>query len=259
MAAAQAQGAEFCFNRSIQEIRRDDKKVHGVTLDDGRELDAPIVVNAAGGFSFVVSRMAGVDKEMKIQTRALRKQVTTIPAPEGMDYEQTGFHISDPDNGSYIIPHPNNHMMVGSVDPACDPKEWIEDPADFNRDIDQDQWLAQVSRVVRKVQGARIPEKKSGYADLYDVTDDWLPIYDRSNLKGFYMAIGTSGNQFKTAPVVGLCMAELIDHCEKDGQHQDHDIEPISVTTYYRQYQLNMGIYSRLRTLNADSSYSVYG
>ena len=105
----------------------------------------------------------------------------------------------------------------------------------------------------------QIPQKKSGYADLYDVTDDWLPIYDKSNLKGFYMAIGTSGNQFKTAPVAGLCMAELIDHCEKEGQNQDHDIDPIKITTHYKKFQINLGVYSRLRSLNSDSSYSVYG
>ena len=34
-------------------------------------------------------------------------------------------------------------------------------------------------------------------------------------MKGFYMAIGTSGNQYKNAPVVGAMMAELIDACEK--------------------------------------------
>ena len=28
-----------------------------------------------------------------------------------------------------------------------------------------------------------------------DVSDDWIPIYDQSSLPGYYMAIGTSGNQ----------------------------------------------------------------
>jgi len=30
-----------------------------------------------------------------------------------------------------------------------------------------------------------------------DVSDDWIPIYDKSDLKGYYQAIGTSGNQFR--------------------------------------------------------------
>ena len=46
-----------------------------------------------------------------------------------------------------------------------------------------------------------------GIVDLYDVSDDWLPIYDRSAIDCFYMACGTSGNQFKNAPVVGELMS----------------------------------------------------
>jgi len=38
----------------------------------------------------------------------------------------------------------------------------------------------------------------------------WIPIYDKSDLPGFYLAIGTSGNQYKNAPEVGKMMAELI-------------------------------------------------
>ena len=52
-----------------------------------------------------------------------------------------------------------------------------------------------------------IPNTAQGIVDLYDVTPDWNPIYDKSSLPGYYMAIGTSGNQFKNAPVVGDLMA----------------------------------------------------
>ena len=57
-----------------------------------------------------------------------------------------------------------------------------------------------------------------GVVDLYDVTDDWIPIYDQSQLPGFYMAIGTSGNQFKNAPIVGEMMADIIEATEKRKQ-----------------------------------------
>jgi glycine/D-amino acid oxidase-like deaminating enzyme len=39
---------------------------------------------------------------------------------------------------------------------------------------------------------------------------DWVPIYDKSALPGFCMAVGTSGNQFKNAGPVGNMMATLI-------------------------------------------------
>ena len=43
-----------------------------------------------------------------------------------------------------------------------------------------------------------------------------MPIYDKSNLLGYYMAIGTSGNQFKNAGVAGALMGELIERSEND-------------------------------------------
>ena len=256
MVAAEAHGAEFWFNRRITNVRRGDRKVLGVTVDDGQEINADIIVNAAGAFSFVVNRMAGVDRRMKIRTRALRKQVTFIPAPDGVDFEHEGLHITDADNGSYVRPASDNQIMIGSVDPECDTKEWIKDPGHFDRKLDHDQWLAQVCRIVRKMKGTQIPKDKVGFADLYDVSDDWIPIYDKSDLNGFYMAIGTSGNQFKTAPVVGLCMAKLIDQCEKG---YEHDHEPIEVIVPYTKQTLNMGQYARNRSIHNESSLSVYG
>ena len=66
--------------------------------------------------------------------------------------------------------------------------------------------------------------------DLYDVSDDWIPIYDRSDLDGFYMAVGTSGNQYKNAPRCRRMMAELIERCENG---QDHDRDPVQYNAVY--------------------------
>ena len=70
------------------------------------------------------------------------------------------------------------------------------------------------------------------------------------------MAVGTSGNQFKNAPVAGYAMAELIDAVEKG---HDHDNDPVKVKTIYTGLELNMGFYSRNREINMDSSFSVNG
>ena len=101
-----------------------------------------------------------------------------------------------------------------------------------------------------------IPNHPKGIADLYDVTDDWMPIYDKSDLRGYYMAIGTSGNQFKNAPMAGVMMTELIEACE--GGH-DHDRDPVKVKCRYTDSTLNVGFYSRNREINQDSSFSVLG
>jgi sarcosine oxidase subunit beta len=101
-----------------------------------------------------------------------------------------------------------------------------------------------------------IPNQPSGIVDLYDVSDDWIPIYDKSDLKGYYQAIGTSGNQFKTVPVVGGMMAELIDKVEKG---YDHDAAPIKFKLPHLGLTIDMAAFHRNRKINRNSSFSVIG
>ena len=48
MRAAEARGAEFMFNAEVVDIRSQDNQVLGVTLKDGTQIDAPVVINAIG-------------------------------------------------------------------------------------------------------------------------------------------------------------------------------------------------------------------
>ena len=102
-----------------------------------------------------------------------------------------------------------------------------------------------------------VPSRATGgVVDLYDAATDWIPIYDKSSLGGFYMACGTSGNQYKNAPIAGKMMAALIGYCE-DGA--DHDARPLQFTLPYIGRQIDVGFYSRKREINAESSFSVLG
>ncbi len=254
--AAENYGGEFLFNSKVVDIRRDRGKVSGITLANGDKIDAPVVVNVAGPHSYIINRLADVEKGMKVKTRALRHEVHHVPSPSGFDFEKNGFHTSCGDTGTYFRPETGNHILVGSEDPACDPREWIDDPDNYNRNVTEARWKAQVYRLARRIPDLPIPNQPKGIADLYDVSDDWLAILDKSDLKGFYMAIGSSGHEFKNAPAIGLMMAELIDACEKG---RDHDQEPVHVITRYKGFDLNVGFYSRLRDINPESSFSVNG
>jgi sarcosine oxidase subunit beta len=192
---------------------------------------------------------------MKIKTRALRQEVAHVPAPEGLDYEKVGMLISDGDIGCYSRPEVGNHVLIGSEDPDCDELEWIDNPDHFNPNFTQ-QWRTQVMREAQRISGLPVPNTRQGVVDLYDCSDDWLPIYDKSDLPGFYMAVGTSGNQYKNAPVAGALMAELIDNVQAG---HDHDHDPLQFRLKYIDRFLNAGSFSRLREINRDSSFSVIG
>jgi sarcosine oxidase subunit beta len=254
--AAEAKGAEFMFNAAVSEIRTEGGRVAGVTLEDGTEIDAPIVVNVAGPHSFVINEMAGVADKMNIKTRALRHEVHHVPSPEGIDFEHEGMLVGDDDLGTYFRPEVGNHILVGSQDPDCDPQIWVEDPDEFERAITEDQWKAQVLRLARRIPSLGVPGEKKGVVDLYDVSDDWIPIYDKTDLPGFYVAIGTSGNQFKNCHIAAYCLTKLIQEVEAG---HDHDTDPVKVTMPYTGLELDMGVFSRNREINKDSSFSVLG
>ena len=255
--AGEALGGTYLFNAGVTGILKENGRCAGVQLDNGTQIYAPVVVNVAGPHSFKINEMAGVTDGMKIRTRPLRQEVCHVPAPDGFDYNHLGMIISDGDIGCYSRPEIGNHVLIGSEDPDCDTLEYLDDPDEYNRGF-TGQWTAQVLRVAQRLKNLRIPGAGStqGLVDLYDTTDDWIPIYDKSDLPGFYMAVGTSGNQYKNAPVVGLLMAELIRACEAG---RDHDKDPVTFTMNYTKRPCNIGFYSRLRQINTDSSFSVIG
>ena len=253
--AAEAAGAEFRFATAVTAIGHAGGRVTGVTLDGDTAVAAPVVVNVAGPHSYLINRMAGVYESMNIKTRALRHEVHHAPGPAGFDYERDGFNIADDDNGIYFRPETGNHILVGSTDPRCDPQDWV-DPDEYDQRLGAEQWEAQVLRLNRRLPSLGVPHERKGVVDLYDVSDDWIPIYDRTDLDGFYVAIGTSGNQFKNAGVAGHCMAELIEAV--DAGH-NHDADSLVVEGRYTGLPIDMGNFSRNREINPNSSMSVHG
>lgn len=253
--ACEARGGEFRFHSEVREILRDGDRVGGVRLADGTSIAAPVVVNVAGPHSTRINRLAGVEEEMKIKIRPLKHEVCHLPAPEWDDWEARATMLSDGDTGGYLRPEPGGHVLVGSEDPDCDEPEWVDDPDDYNTSF-SDRWFTQVLRMAQRVPDLPIPLRARGVVDLYDVSDDWIPVYDRSDLPGFYMAVGTSGNQYKNGPVVGQLMAELIERVEEG---HDHDRDPLRFRLRYLRRDLDLGGFSRRRAVRQDSSFSVIG
>ncbi len=253
--AARLQGADFRLGVAVSEILSAGGKVRGVRLAGGEEIHAPVVINVAGPGSSIINRMAGVLDDMTIETRPLRQEVVHVPAPEGFDFEADGTIVSDSDIACYCRPEHGNHILIGSEDPPCDTHQWVEDDSDYDRNF-SDQWTTQAMRYAQRVPDLKIPNRTRGVVDLYDASTDWIPIYDKSSLDGFYMACGSSGNQYKNAPVAGKLMAALVDYCESG---QDHDSAPLRFTLPYIGREVDLGFYSRKRPINRESSFSVLG
>ena len=243
--AARLLGAEFRFHTEVSEIRRDADTVLGVTLKDGSRIDAPIVINAAGPHAAKINRLAGVYDEMTVHHRPLRQEVFSPPAPKGFRLEDDAPIVADLDLGQYFRPHMGDLLNVGTTEPACDPLHFLEDADDWNDSTTVEFYERVMLRLARRLPDFGIPLKPLGIGALYDVTDDWIPLYDKSSLGGFFMACGTSGNQFKNAPLVGRFMLSLIEAAERG---VDHDVDPVKVVGAHTGQAIDLSAFSRLRT-----------
>lgn len=260
-AAAEARGVRFRFHAAVTAVEQRGGRVRGILLADGTRIAAPVVINAAGPWSGALNRLAGVGAEFTVQVRPMRQEVHQVPAPPGLgdgkpDGDGPGVSIADLDTGIYTRCAPGGNLLVGGTEPECDPLDWLDDPDDANPRATAARFRAQVTRAARRLPGLGVPNAPRGIAGVYDVADDWTPIYDRTDLDGFYVAMGTSGNQFKNAPLAGRFIAALVDGVEGG---RDHDRDPLRYQCEHTGQVINLGTFSRKRPLNAASTGTVFG
>ena len=254
--AAASLGGTFLYGRTVVGVLREGDRVGGVALDDGSEVRAPVVVNVAGPHSSHINRLAGIAGAATISTRPLRREVYVVPAPEQLDFDDCGCVMGDLDCGFYLRPERPNNILIGSVEAACDELGWVADPDAVSPTTSRQEFETHVLRGARRIRNLRLPHEHRGVVGVYDVTEDWLPIYDRTDLGGFYVAIGTSGNQFKNAAIAAHCMAELILAVEAG---RDHDTDPLVVEGPHRGLPIDLGTFSRNRPLDSSAPTNVLG
>lgn len=230
--AAQNNGAVFQFRSAVQQIRQE-ADAFVIETDQG-DFRGGKVINAAGPHSTKINKIAGV--ELDIELRAMRHEVAYM-SNRVAHFEQGPCLIVDVDAGVYQRPD-GNDMLIGTTDPDCDGKEVI-DPDEVNMNLTS-HWTRQAMRAAQRFPHYQIPNQARGTVGVYDVSTDWIPIYDRTELPNFYVAIGTSGNQFKNGPLVGEVMAEIV-------LKGDHDDAPAQLSLRHISKTIDLGFYSRHR------------
>lgn len=242
--AAASAGVRFRFSTEVTGVLRGGGRVAGVAVAGGEALSAQVVVNAAGPWSGTLNRLAGVLDDFTTSTRPLEQEVISLPAPVNFRPGQGGVCVTDADLGTYYRPHAGETLIVGGMEPECDPLVWLDRPEEARAAVSRETWEVQSMRVARRMPNIGIPLRPRGIVGVYDVTDDWIPIYDRTALAGYYVAIGTSGHGFKQAPFAGELVARLIQACEHGHSHDDG---PVTVSASWTGHRVNMGHFSRRR------------
>jgi len=260
-AAAKREGVNFKFKKAVVGIEKKDGKVCAVKVSDfdsqnksalktGEEvIAADVVVNVAGPWSTLINQMAGAGGDFTVELKPLRAEVHQISTPKDI---LPGPIMGDLDLGTYVRSGPGGITLVGGTEPECDVLEWVDadkvDEVNMTRTVEV--FESQTYRFARRFPAAQIPSTPVGVVGVYDVSSDWTPIYDKTDVPGFYVAIGTSGNQFKNAPGAGLVMAHLINQVENGA---DHDKNPVVYSCQKTNKEINLGTFSRKRARNTTS------
>jgi glycine/D-amino acid oxidase-like deaminating enzyme len=260
--AAKESGAKFYYRKAVTSIGKNQAgRVNSVVIADfdseskktlatGIEnIDCDVVVNVAGPWSTMINRMVGAGSDFTVEIKPMRQEVHQISAPKDL---LPGPIMGDLDLGTYVRSGPGGITLVGGTEPECDPWHWVEpdkvDEVNMTRTVEV--FESQTYRFARRFPAAQIPSTPVGVVGVYDVSSDWTPIYDKTDVPGFYVAIGTSGNQFKNAPGVGFIMAHLIKEVEAG---KSHDTNPVIYKCEKSGHEINLGTFSRKRDRNATS------
>lgn len=259
--AAKREGVNFKFRKVVVGIEKNLGRVCAVAvsdfdsqskkpLDTGHEvITADVVINVAGPWSTLINQMAGAGSDFTMELKPLRAEVHQISTPKDI---LPGPIMGDLDLGTYVRSGPGGITLVGGTEPECDELEWVTpdkvDEVNMTRTVEV--FESQTYRFARRFPAAQIPSTPVGVVGVYDVSSDWTPIYDKTDVPGFYVAIGTSGNQFKNAPGAGLIMAHLINQVEKGA---DHDNQAVVYQCTKSKSAINLGTFSRKRARNLTS------
>ncbi|NLO56865.1 MAG: FAD-binding oxidoreductase [Thermovirga sp.] len=195
MEAARRLGVKFLRFTEVKAIKAVAGRVKGVKPNRG-DFDAPVVVNAAGGYAQQVAKMAGVE----IPNFSERHEILiTEPVEPGVCPPML---ISF--SGNFYIQQRPNGSMIGGCSPEGHPQDYGLGTS-WN-------FLESMSRTFVKLlprtRGIRVARQWSG---LYNMTPDCQPILCESDdVKGFFLSCGYSGHGFMFGPISGELLAQQI-------------------------------------------------
>jgi len=196
---ARRAGAELRLGTPATAIRTSPGggRVTGVSTPDG-DIDAPVVVNAAGVWARDLAATCGLDLPIEPQPRHV---VTTSgfpgrPERRTLVIDTATMFYFHREGAGVLMGMPRLADAVATFETIVDDR-WIAD-----------ELLPEAMRVLPALEDAGLARSWVG---LYEMTPDHHAILGPvDSLAGLYLANGFSGHGFQHAPIVGKVTAELI-------------------------------------------------
>ncbi|WP_368296749.1 NAD(P)/FAD-dependent oxidoreductase [Cytobacillus firmus] len=206
-------GAEYIYDE-VDSLITETGKVKGIKLADGREYQAPVVVNCAGAWASILGDKAG----LPLPVVPLPRQIFQFDIKEPL---KNYLPLTMDPTGVYFR-HEGEKFISGyaeEIEPGINFK-WRRSA--FEENI----WPVLANRI-KNFEHAKI---ERGWSGLYDFnTEDHNAILgEYPAMKGYYVAFGFSGHGMQQAPAVGKCLSELI----RTGNYETLDLSPLRVERF---------------------------
>ena len=198
MNAARERGARLIQGCAVSGLVIQGGRIAAVQTSQG-EFSAPVVVNAAGAWAGKINAMAGLDlpyDTWRHDTMFVQRPLQIGPShPTVIDFANEMYFR--PEGSLTLVGLEDGNPLGESPDGDTDHAR----PGFVERGID---------RICRRIPIMEDGALHSAHGGYDGITPDQHPMLGPAGPDGFYLDCGFSGTGFKTAPAVGLCMAELI-------------------------------------------------
>jgi glycine/D-amino acid oxidase-like deaminating enzyme len=222
-----ARASEIGTNQRLytRVARLEGRKGGGATLhlEGGETFECERLLIAAGPWTKALATGLGADLPLTVE----RHYVATI---RWSNAREMRYAHADIPGGYYCKPEGEDLYCLGPLTP-----EQQVDPDQPVRPIDDEE-----SHALAQLATSRIPRWKEavstgGWASLYDVSPDWMPVIGEI-APGVFVDAGTSGHGFKLGPALGADIAALI-----TGNPVDEGIHEFTTVRFTAGHRLAAG------------------
>jgi len=214
--SAKRNGATLIQNCEVTAIHSSGGRVTGVNTTQG-DFDAPIVINAAGRWAKHVASLAGVEVPLETWTH----DVAFLHRPPSLGKIPT---VIDDIISCYFRPEGSALILAASEDDSL-----RDESPETDEQTPSPKFLENlIDNMVRRIPKIEESGLQSIHVGRDGLTPDQRAIYSAAGPDGFYLACGLSGTGFKTSPVAGASMVELM----LDGKPKTVDITPFRFSRF---------------------------
>jgi D-arginine dehydrogenase len=194
---ARASGARLELGAEVLGLIHSGGRVSGVRLQD-REVEAGLVINAAGAWASTVGQMA---EAQPVQLQPKRRSLFTFAGPTDVDFANWPMVWSDP-HEVYFVPEAGE-MMLSPMDQVA------MDPCDPRPD---DETIAASLERLGDLAPSLVPRSiRSRWSGLRTFALDGAPVIGPDpDREGFFWLAGQGGAGIETSPAYGQIAADLI-------------------------------------------------